>query len=296
MRVRRARRYILRVRPDGSLRVTIPRGGSRAEAIAFVARQVAWIARERARVRREHTPVRWTTAASSGSMVSTSQSRSPTRPLEPWRITADVRSASRIADDVRPDIERDLRQLARERLVPRLHELAAQHGLTVARVTIRNQRSRWGSCSRTKAIALNFRLVQMPPAVCDYVLIHELMHLRQQNHGPRFWALVEQACPVLPRCRALAPRPRPDVVLMTARSRASAAPCAPGEGRTPTRSCCTPTTSTWRSICATASRIPTPREDAQRVSQARDGRRRSDQPGHRGRRRGRRRHRLRAGP
>jgi len=99
------------------------------------------------------------------------------------------------ATDVRADIERDMRLLARERLVPRLHELAAQHGLAVARVTIRNQRSRWGSCSRAKAIALNFRLVQMPPDVCEYVLIHELMHLRQQNHGPRFWALVEQACP-----------------------------------------------------------------------------------------------------
>jgi predicted metal-dependent hydrolase len=98
-------------------------------------------------------------------------------------------------EDVRADIECDMRLLARMRLVPRVHELAAQHGLTVARVSIRNQRSRWGSCSRAKAIALNFRLVQMPPDVCDYVLIHELMHLRQQNHGPRFWALVEQACP-----------------------------------------------------------------------------------------------------
>ena len=99
------------------------------------------------------------------------------------------------AADVRREIERDMRQLARERLVPRLHELAARHGLSVSRVTIRNQRSRWGSCSRARAIALNFRLVQMPPDVCDYVLIHELMHLRQQNHGPRFWALVERACP-----------------------------------------------------------------------------------------------------
>jgi len=98
-------------------------------------------------------------------------------------------------EDIRPEIERDMRQLARERLVPRLHQLAANHGLTVARVTIRNQRSRWGSCSRARAIALNFRLVQMPPDVCEYVLLHELMHIRQQNHGPRFWALVEQACP-----------------------------------------------------------------------------------------------------
>jgi hypothetical protein len=97
--------------------------------------------------------------------------------------------------DVRPEIERDLRALAKQRLVPRLYALAAQQQLTVTRVTIRNQRSRWGSCSRAGAIALNFRLVQMPPDIRDYVLIHELMHLKQQNHGRRFWALVEQACP-----------------------------------------------------------------------------------------------------
>ena len=101
----------------------------------------------------------------------------------------------RSTDDLRPDVERDLRALAAEELIPRLHQLADEHGLTVKRVTIRNQRSRWGSCSRAGAIALNFRLLQMPPAVCDYVLVHELMHLKQQNHGPRFWALVEKACP-----------------------------------------------------------------------------------------------------
>ena len=65
----------------------------------------------------------------------------------------------------------------------------------VPRVTIRNQRSRWGSCSRSGVIALNFRLVQTPPAVCEYVLIHELMHLREQNHSRRYWYLVEEVCP-----------------------------------------------------------------------------------------------------
>lgn len=80
-------------------------------------------------------------------------------------------------------------------LIPRLASLAAEHGLTVARITIRNQRSRWGSCSRRGVIALNLRLVQTPPAVCDYVLLHELMHLRQQNHSRRYWRLVEEVCP-----------------------------------------------------------------------------------------------------
>jgi predicted metal-dependent hydrolase len=98
-------------------------------------------------------------------------------------------------EDVRTEIESDLRDLARALLVPRLQALAATLGLSFTKVTIRNQRSRWGSCSRKGAIALNFRLVQMPRAVADYVLIHELMHLQQQNHGRQFWRLVERACP-----------------------------------------------------------------------------------------------------
>jgi predicted metal-dependent hydrolase len=183
------------VKPDGTLRVTIPRGGSRAEALAFMARHLSWVKRERARVRREGAPGQWT----HGSVIMVAGV------LE--RIRIEARDTGLVACyagrsvavqsllDVRSDVEQDLRALAKERLVPRLYELAAQQQLTVARVTIRNQRSRWGSCSRAGAIALNFRLVQMPPAISDYVLLHELMHLKQQNHGRRFWALVEQACP-----------------------------------------------------------------------------------------------------
>ena len=87
------------------------------------------------------------------------------------------------------------RTAAHDELVPRLHELAARHGLKVARVSIRNQRSRWGSCARSGHIALNFRLVQMPDEVRDYVLVHELMHLRRMDHSPAYWRLVSDACP-----------------------------------------------------------------------------------------------------
>jgi predicted metal-dependent hydrolase len=195
VRMRKARRYVLRMKPDGTLRVTIPRGGSRAEAGAFIARHLEWVARERARVRREQAPVRWTEGTSvplfGVSHTLTIQRSSQESVARLAHLHVRVRDHS----DVRPDLERALRDLARAQLVPRLHELARLHGFEVTRVSIRSQRSRWGSCSRTGAIALNFRLVQMPPWVCDYVLIHELMHLKQQNHGPRFWALVERACP-----------------------------------------------------------------------------------------------------
>jgi len=195
VRTPRARRYILRIRPDGSLRVTVPRWGSKREARDFVARQERWIARERQRVLQEHGSREWqdgteiwlhgehavlaVVPSADGIVVSYGDRRVLARP------DADVRTV----------VETDLRRLAREELKPRLRTLAAVYGLEPGRVSIRNQRSRWGSCARDGNIALNFRLVQMPPAIRDYVLVHELMHLRQQNHSPRFWRLVEQACP-----------------------------------------------------------------------------------------------------
>jgi predicted metal-dependent hydrolase len=97
--------------------------------------------------------------------------------------------------------EREARTRARETLPIRLRELAAAHRLSVTRVSVRNQRWRWGSCSRNGHICLNWRLVTMPDWVRDYVLIHELMHLKRLDHSRRFWRLVAQACPDFQRAR-----------------------------------------------------------------------------------------------
>ena len=203
VRVRRARRYILRVRPDGTLRVTVPRGGSRAEAAAFAERHRRWIERERDRVQVERASADW----AHGTPILL---RGAEHPLS-VTAAADGRRCVAYGDravdvdgslDLRAAIEADLRSLAKSELIPRLHELAVAHRVPVARVLIRNQRSRWGSCSRSGVIALNFRLVQMPPDVCDYVLLHELMHRRQPNHSRRFWRLVEEVCPAFREAEA----------------------------------------------------------------------------------------------
>ena len=88
-----------------------------------------------------------------------------------------------------------LRDRARRQLPSQLRALAARHGLTVSRVTIRDQRTRWGSCGPDGHICLNWRLVLMPGFVTEYVLIHELMHLRRMDHSPAYWRLVAAACP-----------------------------------------------------------------------------------------------------
>jgi len=106
---------------------------------------------------------------------------------------------ARQRERLRPGLPAEERQALRARaaaeLPLRLEELAAQHGLTVRRVSIRSQQTRWGSCGRDGHICLNWRLLLMPPAVRDYVLIHELMHLRRMDHSPVFWRLVGEACP-----------------------------------------------------------------------------------------------------
>ena len=106
------------------------------------------------------------------------------------------RQRARLAAPVHsPDERREARVRAVSELPARLGQLAADLGLQVARVSVRNQRARWGSCGRDGHICLNWRLVLMPAWVRDYVLIHELMHLRRLDHSPAYWGLVAAACP-----------------------------------------------------------------------------------------------------
>jgi len=175
----RARRYVIRVVGNGTVRVTVPRWGSKREAEAFAERERAWIEKQQRRVeaereRRERETRNGVSAAADHDRV----------------------------DEPTGDQQRALRERARRELPQRLLELAAQHRLTVTRVSVRNQRWRWGSCNRNGHICLNWRLVQMPDAVRDYVLLHELMHLKRMDHSPKFWKLVGDVCPEFRAARA----------------------------------------------------------------------------------------------
>jgi predicted metal-dependent hydrolase len=84
---------------------------------------------------------------------------------------------------------------ARARISLLAQSEAAALGVTYSRLTMRNQRSRWGSCSSTRALSFNWRLVLAPHDVLDYVVVHEVCHLVELNHGPAFWRLVEKRRP-----------------------------------------------------------------------------------------------------
>jgi Protein of unknown function DUF45 len=107
--------------------------------------------------------------------------------LANWQVSAFMAlNFGHPAADLRPAIERHLWRLAAKELLPRVLEYAALHQLPVRRITVRNQRSRWGSASRRGTISLNWRLIQTPAFVRDYLVLHELMHLRHMNHSARF--------------------------------------------------------------------------------------------------------------
>jgi predicted metal-dependent hydrolase len=99
------------------------------------------------------------------------------------------------AADLRPFVEKHLRDLAERELPLLVLELAGLHQLSVKRVMVRNQRSRWGSCSQRGTVSLNWRLVQAPVLVRDYIVLHELAHLKEMNHSRRFWQEVARLCP-----------------------------------------------------------------------------------------------------
>jgi predicted metal-dependent hydrolase len=197
VRNRRARRYILRLRADGAARVTVPRGGSVAEARRFAERNAAWLEQQLLRqVLRPHRPTAWllgTEILFRGGRVRLEPGENGESGL--IRFGGEVVPVTDAASDLRPAIERHLRKLAARELPARVFELAAPHRLPVQRVTVRNQRSRWGSCSRRRTISLNWRLVQTPLFVRDYLVLHELAHLKEMNHSRRFWSEVERLCP-----------------------------------------------------------------------------------------------------
>jgi len=197
VRSRRARRYVLRLRADGLARLTVPRNGSVAEVWKFAQRHTEWLARQLEQLSsRPVRPKEWF----AGTEILFRG--------EPMRIEISLNSHGSVIQlgaesfrlknpgaDLRRAIEKHLRALALVELPARVHEFAALHRLSVRRVTVRGQKSRWGSCSANGVISLNWRLVQTPPFVRDYIILHELMHLRQMNHSARFWREVERACP-----------------------------------------------------------------------------------------------------
>ncbi|TFG93615.1 MAG: DUF45 domain-containing protein [Syntrophobacterales bacterium] len=146
-RSRRARRMSISVTASGEVRVTLPHGGTVSQAEAFLCERSAWVAAHR--------------------------QKACLLRLHHKRLTGIHRPVSRKNAEI----------LLRERL----DHLARKYGFPCNKVSIRNQKSRWGSCSADNNISINQKLARLPDRLIDFVLLHELVHTRVKNHSKDFW-------------------------------------------------------------------------------------------------------------
>jgi predicted metal-dependent hydrolase len=153
---RRARRLRLRVSWNGSVQITLPAGVSKCRAMSFAVENSHWI-----KAQRQKIDALW--------------SKHHCLPENNHRF-ASLEEASRF-------------------LKTRLAQLAACNEMPFKKVSIRNQKTRWGSCSADNSISLNVRLASLPVELMDYVLLHELVHTRIKNHGDRFWEFLHRLAP-----------------------------------------------------------------------------------------------------
>jgi predicted metal-dependent hydrolase len=190
----RARRYLLRLRSDGVAMVTIPRRGTISVARDFASRNIGWLERQFQRLADQpKITTEWrvgTEICFRGELI-----RIEMAVPGAIRVGTEQIKVSNASADLRPAIQKYLRNLAVQELPRRVMELAALHGVNVSRISVRNQKSRWGSCSRRGTISLNWRLIQTPVFVRDYIILHELAHRKQMNHSDAFWQEVERLCP-----------------------------------------------------------------------------------------------------
>ena len=96
-----------------------------------------------------------------------------------------------------------LREVARSFVWERLAHFNNRYGFALRKVFIKNHKSRWGSCSAKGNLNFNYKIVKLPSAVADYIIVHELCHLGEFNHSPRFWNLVAKVVPEHRKIRRL---------------------------------------------------------------------------------------------
>jgi predicted metal-dependent hydrolase len=190
-RSERARRVRVTVDPARGVEVVLPRRATEREAATAVRELRPWIERRFAELDRARQAIadRGATVPYLGSMLHLVP--------EPSRTRVHRRGDELFvpAGDHRPALERWYRRAARAEIASRLDDAVGAARTHYSGLTIRGQKTRWASCSRTGAMSFNWRLLLAPAPILDYVVWHEVCHLEIMDHSPRFWALLAKRCP-----------------------------------------------------------------------------------------------------
>lgn len=200
----RATRLTLRIEPGGrALRMTVPLGVPFRDVEDFLERHHGWLASRLANLPSETGLAKGGTIMLRGvshRIVATGKLRGLTETSviegEPVLLVSGEQQhvGRRLSDFLKKEARRDLEDLAR------LHARAS--GKRIASISLKDTKSRWGSCTHDGKLSFSWRIVMAPPLVIDYLAAHEVAHLTEMNHGPRFWALCEKLCPGTKDARA----------------------------------------------------------------------------------------------
>lgn len=196
----RRRTLCLRLFPDGQMQVVVPPYARLTDIRRFVGLRRDWIGRQRARSRAQ-TPQACDPYAHGAALpllgtnlVVCYQMSTAKRPMAVRQGDTLVVPASTSAQ-ARPLVEAWYRHAAHVYVCQRMAYYTPLVGRAPTRITIRGQKTRWGSCSARGSISINWRLMQAAPNIIDYVIVHELCHLLQANHSSRFWREVHRVLP-----------------------------------------------------------------------------------------------------
>jgi predicted metal-dependent hydrolase len=197
---RRQRTLQLRLTHEG-LRVAAPLSATPASVREFVARHADWIAKQRERAPAPPAPFAIETGATlpyrGGELtldVTSAHSRA-TATLHGGVLRVAVPDRPGAASAARDAVIRCLRREAAEAVGTAVGHWSAAMGLQPSAVTVRDQRTRWGSCSASGVLRFNWRLIMVAPDLLDYVVVHELAHLARRDHSPAYWAIVAAVMP-----------------------------------------------------------------------------------------------------
>ena len=204
-RHRQARRYTLRIQAaTREVVLTMPPRGSLKEAKAFAEKHGGWIAARLHRLPQGRALRAWHRSCRCAASRIASAHRKGKRGTVWIEIGEDGERTLCVAGDT-PHVDRRvgdfLRREAKSDLEMASNAPPQRLGVKVRRVSVRDQSSRWGSCSTTGVLSFSWRLILAPPFVLDYLAAHEVAHLVEMNHSPRFWRLVDRICPNVQRAK-----------------------------------------------------------------------------------------------
>ena len=191
---RRSKNIKIRVKPDQSVHVSFPFFVSSSEVSHFVMKNINWITEQQQKFETKKSKIEagsFQTKLHSVVILEGAENKTKVNFTE-----IEIRLADFDSDSSRNYLENVMvgiyRYEAKKLLVSKINELAQKHGFHINKITIRNNKRNWGSCSSKNNISLNLQMMKLPDDLIEYILLHELVHTRIKNHGPQFWAKLDE--------------------------------------------------------------------------------------------------------